>query len=379
MAAIRLQVSCKRTNRRATRRILSLPPWRCWLTTLSASFPTASKPLARLSNKLPDENSSDHSRNSSAVLLQLDEQDGDEENYLPASLALLLDYIMCKFLVALKPLARPSTRRFMSLGLRSFVQESSQRSSNISWFDHVQFACASTQSRFEPRFYEGKSFSSIMPSISKVMRVYHSPCQEWGLKVISQRYDLMSSRPSDTRSVPIPVGDAAVLEETLRSAFESYTFQLRTLTALFRFSGDSGQISLGAVAFVATRRGEPFLSHMGPSVTKVQKQNLLSDPIFQREDLFAPATIGAARHAAKDVSLFKGAQSRPSTSSGMTQRRPSSSSSASRGHTQSSSAPATPQRSQASSSSKRFTPQKKSPDPPGGFSGVGVCPLFVVL
>ena len=111
------------------RRILSLPPWRCWLTTLSASFPAASKPLARLSNKLPDENLSDHARNSSAGLLQLDEQDGDEENYLPASLALLLDYIMSKFLVAIKPLAQPSTRRFMSLGLRSFVQESSQRSS----------------------------------------------------------------------------------------------------------------------------------------------------------------------------------------------------------------------------------------------------------
>ena len=122
-------VSCNRTNRRAMRRILSLPPSRCWLTTLSASFPAASKPLARLSNKLPDENSSDHGRNSSAGLLQLDEQDGDEDDYLPASLALLLDYIMSKFLVAIKPLAQPSTRRFMSLGLRSFVQESSQRSS----------------------------------------------------------------------------------------------------------------------------------------------------------------------------------------------------------------------------------------------------------
>ena len=74
--------------------------------------------------------------------------------------------------------------------------------------------------------------------------MYHSPCQEWGLKVISQRYDLMSSRPSDTRSVPMPVRDAAMLERTLRSALESYTFQLRTLTALFRFSGDSGQIPL---------------------------------------------------------------------------------------------------------------------------------------
>ena len=74
-----------------------------------SKFPAASKPLARPSNRLPDENLSDHGRNSSAGLLQLDEQDGDEENYLPASLALSLDYIMSKFPVALKPMAQPST------------------------------------------------------------------------------------------------------------------------------------------------------------------------------------------------------------------------------------------------------------------------------
>ena len=65
-----------------------------------------------------------------------------------------------------------------------------------------------------------------------------------GLKVISQRYDLMSSKPSDTRSVPMLVRDAAVRERTLRSALESYNFQLRMMTALFCFSGDSGQIPL---------------------------------------------------------------------------------------------------------------------------------------
>ena len=48
----------------------------------------------------------------------------------------------------------------------------------------------------------------------------------------------------DARSVPMSVRDAAVLERTLRSALESYKFQLRTMTALFRFSGDSGQIPL---------------------------------------------------------------------------------------------------------------------------------------
>ena len=211
---------------------------------IMSKFPAASKPLARPSNRLPDKNSSDHGRDSSAGLLQLDEEEGDEENCRPASLALLLDCIMSKFPVAPKPLAQLSTRRFNVFGAAGFVQESSQRSSNISWFDHVQFVCASTQSKFETRFYEGKSLFSIMPSISKVMRVSHSPCQEWELKVISQRYDLMSSKPSDATSVPMSVRDAAVLERTLRSALESYNFQLRTMTALFRFSGDSGQIPL---------------------------------------------------------------------------------------------------------------------------------------
>ena len=79
------------------------------------------------------------------------------------------------------------------------------------------------------------------------------------------------------------VRDAAVLERTLRSALESYKFQLRTMTALFRFSGDSGQIPLEL--WPSWRKGESFLSHMVPSVTEAQKRNLLSDPIFQQEDL----------------------------------------------------------------------------------------------
>ena len=61
-------------------------------------------------------------------------------------------------------------------------------------------------------------------------------------------------------------------------------------------------------------------SHMVPSVTDAQKRKLLSDPIFDQKDLFAPASIEAAREAARDVSLYRGAQSCPSTSSGSTQR-----------------------------------------------------------
>ena len=153
------------------------------------------------------------------------------------------------------------------------------------------------------------------------------------------------------------------------------------MTALFRFLDESGHFNLddplldqfqrsfsrgtenvtagmaSAVAFVTTKRRESFLSHMVPSVTEAQKRKLLSDPIFQQKDLFAPATLDAARHAAR------------ATSSGTTQQRPFSSSSASRGRTHSSPL-STPQCSPASSSSKRFPPQKKSSNPPkkhGGF------------
>ena len=75
---------------------------------IMSKFPAASKPLAWLPNRLPDENSSDHSRNSSAGLLQMDEEEGDVENCRPSSLALMLDYMMSKFPVAPKPLAHPS-------------------------------------------------------------------------------------------------------------------------------------------------------------------------------------------------------------------------------------------------------------------------------
>ena len=46
-----------------------------------------------------------------------------------------------------------------------------------------------------------------------------------------------------------------------------------------------------------------FLCHMVPPVRTAQKRNLLSDPVFHQEDLFVPATLDAARHAARDVSL----------------------------------------------------------------------------
>ena len=69
--------------------------------------PAVSMTLAWLSSRLPDENSSGHSRDSSTDLLQIDETEGDMVNCRPSSLAMLLAYIVRKFPVAPKPFAQP--------------------------------------------------------------------------------------------------------------------------------------------------------------------------------------------------------------------------------------------------------------------------------
>ena len=204
---------------------------------------------------------------------------------------------MSKFPAASKPLARPSSRRFHVFETAGLVEESSQRSSNLSWFEHIRFACESAQSKFETKIFEGKLLSAVMPSVSRIENVSDSPCQGKELKVNSQVYDLMSSKPLDTRSVLLSVRDAAVLEKTLRSTLGSYNFQLWTVTALFRFLGESGFFNLDdplldqfqrsfsrgtenvaaglalVVAFVTTKRRESFLSHMVPSVTEARSAN----------------------------------------------------------------------------------------------------------
>ena len=71
-------------------------------------FPAASRTFAWLFTRLPDVNSSGHGHDSSAVLLQVDETEGDMVNCRLSSWAMLLAYIISKFTVAPKPLAQPS-------------------------------------------------------------------------------------------------------------------------------------------------------------------------------------------------------------------------------------------------------------------------------
>ena len=229
-----------------------------------------------------------------------DDQQDEEDNFCPASLDLLLQYITKKFPAASQPLVHPSSKRFHVMEIAGLVDESSQQSSNLAWFGHERSACDSAQRKFESKVSEGKSLSSMLTSVSRTERVADSPCQGRAVKVNSQVFDLMASKPSESRSILLSVREAATLETALRGLMESYNFQLWTVTALFRFLGDSGccpmddplldqfqqSFSRGAenvaaalastTAFVTAKRRESFLSHMVPSVTDAQKRKLLS-------------------------------------------------------------------------------------------------------
>ena len=107
----------------------------------SGSFGRSSRqgsdPPPHKRRRLSDESSDDEGE-SSASRQQRDDEQADEENFRPASLALLLDYIMSKFPSASKPLAQPSSRRYHVFETAGLVEESSQRSSNLAWFDHMR-------------------------------------------------------------------------------------------------------------------------------------------------------------------------------------------------------------------------------------------------
>ena len=66
--------------------------------------PGGDPPPPHKRRRLTDEDSSDEESESSTGRQQQDEEEGDEENFRPASLALLLDYIMNKFPATSKPL-----------------------------------------------------------------------------------------------------------------------------------------------------------------------------------------------------------------------------------------------------------------------------------
>ena len=195
---------------------------------------------------------------------QRDDQQDEEDSFRPSSLDLLLNYITSTFPAASQPLIQPSSKQFHVMESAGVVDESSQQASNLAWFGHMRSACDSAQRKFEAKVSEGKSLSSILTTVSRTERVPDSPCQGRATKVNSQVYDLMSSRPPDSRSVPLSVREAMNLETTLREVMESYNFQLWTVTALFRFLGDSGCWTSSSDPSQGGQRMSPWRWHHPP-------------------------------------------------------------------------------------------------------------------
>ena len=321
-----------------------------------------------------------------------DDEDQDDPSHA-SRIGNMLAYIMDKFPSASAPLAQPSAKPFSVLASAGLAEESSDHASLLAWYEAIQSVCDVSQQRYETRIRDGKSWSTVLPSVSRFERVSNSPSQGRELKVNSPVFDLLRSKLSDRRSMPISLREGAVLERSLRGSLESLSFLLWAITALFRYFGDLGHIPKGdplfdqfqrsiskvseniasaissSAAFVTLKRRETYLSHVVPSVTEAQKRKLLSDPLFNTRDLFSTSSLDAARQAARDVSLYKPhLQPKPSISPISSQKRPWSSGFKPQSKPSSSSAP--PQRSSPPRYKKNPQVFKKFSDPlrrRGGF------------
>ena len=127
MAASRRQLSCNETNGRARRRIVSLIHGRCCLVNYT-QVPAASRTLAGpFFTRLPDvdlsclgPDSSTNGRNG-----------GRHDPLSPFSLDIVACLQVSNLTIATKPLAQPSLWRFHLFWEAGFVQEPSQRPSDI--------------------------------------------------------------------------------------------------------------------------------------------------------------------------------------------------------------------------------------------------------
>ena len=251
-----------------------------------------------------------------------DDQQEEEDNFRPSSLDLLLGYITSTFPTASQPFIQPSSKRFHIMETAGLVDESSQQIPNLAWYGCMRSAWDSAQRKFDAKVSEGKSLSSILTTVSRTERVSDSPCQGRATKVNSQVFDLMPSRPPESRFVPMSVREATSLETTLHGAMESYNFQLWIVTALFLFLGDSGccpmddplldqfqrSFSRGAenlaaalassTALVSAKRRESFLTHMFPQSRMPRNASFFLIPCLTRRNFLRlpPLRLPVKRH-----------------------------------------------------------------------------------
>ena len=124
-----------------------------------------------------------------------DDEDQEDPSHA-SSLGNMLAYIMDKFPSASAPLAQPSAKPFSMLASAGLAEESSDHASLLAWYEAIQSVCDVSQQRYETRIQDRKSWSTVLPSVSR-FEVSNSPSQGRELKVNSPVFDLLHSKLSD--------------------------------------------------------------------------------------------------------------------------------------------------------------------------------------
>ena len=241
----------------------------------------------------------------------------------------MIDFIHQTFPAAQASPSHPLSKSFDVSATAGVADMAIPPGSLLAWSTALSEAFTETQERFIRRIKDGKSCHTLLPTLNKFEKVSNSPTQGRELKSNPDLLDLLRSKVSDSRYVPLSLREAAALERAMRSMLETHSFLTWSVVALLRslhnenllpkdnpvisqlqksFSKACGNLASclsSSAAFVTMKRRQLLLSHVVPSVSDAQKRNLMSDPFFQTGSLFASSSVEAACSAALDVSLFK--------------------------------------------------------------------------
>ena len=157
-----------------------------------------------------------------------------EESSIPAPVRAMIDFILKSFPDAQASPSHPSSRSFNLSAYASVTDATIPPGSLLAWCHALSDAFPDTQQRFARRIKDGKVCHTLLPTLNRFERVSNSPTQGKELKPNPDVLDLLRNRVPDNRHVPLSLKEAAALERSLRSGFESHNFLTWSVVALIR-------------------------------------------------------------------------------------------------------------------------------------------------
>ena len=278
------------------------------------------------------------------------EEEEADEIPIPATVKAMVDFITSNFPEATASPAHKSSRSVDLSASVGVTDPATPSGSLLAWSQVMSDSFLDTQKKFSQRIQEGRACHTLLPSLHRFERVSNSPTQGKELTANPDVLDLLRNKVPDFRQLPISIKEGISLERTLRSMMESHSFLTWSVMGLLKslhqkkllpkddpvitqlqksFSKACSSLAssmTSSTAFITMKRRQLLLSLVVPSVSEAQKRNLLSDPFFQTGSLFDASSVGSARSAARDLSLFKPHLKASSSSSQSRRQRPSSSS-----------------------------------------------------